>query len=330
MIKKCIVITTINNPTNSILKHIDNCDYDVIIVGDTKTPSSYKKLNCIFLDIQKQENLYPELSQLIPLNHYSRKNIGYLYAIQNSYDIIYETDDDTEPYNNFDYFTNYIKKYSFVSDSNKLWINYYKYFTNKFIWPRGYPLSQINRKDNLIESISNLKPSIICGLIDNDPDVDSIFRLIFTNKIIDWKKNNAIIIDNKNVCVFNTQNTFWVDKTILQCLLLPTSVSQRYCDILRSIIVNYIFRSIDKYIAISSPNAIQYRNYHNLIVDFSDEFDMFIKNETIQEQISTINTNNSIVPMIKSIYNNLCTHKIITQQDIAVLDTWLSETQNYI
>jgi hypothetical protein len=44
--EKCVIITTINKPTEAILKHINNNEYDVIIVGDNKTPDDYNFLNC--------------------------------------------------------------------------------------------------------------------------------------------------------------------------------------------------------------------------------------------------------------------------------------------
>ena len=96
---KCVVITTINPPTATILKHIQNRSYDVIIVGDNKTPSEqYRKLECIYLDVPSQNRLFHELSSLLPFNHYCRKNLGYLYAIKKGYKIIYETDDDNIPF----------------------------------------------------------------------------------------------------------------------------------------------------------------------------------------------------------------------------------------
>ena len=99
---KCVIITTINSPTEAIRRHIANPDYDVIIVGDKKTPDSYKDEDCIFLDVKTQKELFPVLSELIPYNHYGRKNLGYLYAIQQDYKVIYETDDDNIPYDDFD------------------------------------------------------------------------------------------------------------------------------------------------------------------------------------------------------------------------------------
>ena len=51
--KKCVIITTINKPTETIFKHINNKNYDVIIVGDKKTLTiTSSNLNCIFLDTE--------------------------------------------------------------------------------------------------------------------------------------------------------------------------------------------------------------------------------------------------------------------------------------
>ena len=128
--KKCVVITTINKPTETIMKHIYNSNYDLIIVGDNKTPDDYKDLKCIFLDVKLQGELFPEISSLIPYNHYARKNIGYLYAIKYEYDIIYETDDDNIPYDNFDSVLHF-DNLCMISDNNNKWMNIFKYFTKR-------------------------------------------------------------------------------------------------------------------------------------------------------------------------------------------------------
>ena len=66
-----------------------------------KTPDIYKHLNCIYLDLENRKYFISRLSKLIPLNHYARKNLGYLYAIKKGFEIIYETDDDNIPLKKF-------------------------------------------------------------------------------------------------------------------------------------------------------------------------------------------------------------------------------------
>ena len=321
--KKCVIITTINSTTEAINKHISNVEYDVIIVGDIKTPTEYNNLNCIFLDIKKQQELYPTLCELIPYNHYSRKNLGYLYAITNNYDIIYETDDDNIPYDNFDNILKYDNLKIIYEQDNK-WINIFKYFTNNsHIWPRGYPLSLIKTNNNFIIEDTNISPSIINGLVENDPDVDALFRLI-CNHTVSWETNKNIIISNKNICCFNTQNTFWLNKLLFITMLIPSSVSFRYCDILRGIIVNIILKYTNNYMMYSSPNVIQNRNEHNLINDFKSEYSMYINNENILDFIEdNLEKNSNIDVLLLQIYQNLLNHNIITQLDIDILNKWL-------
>jgi FkbM family methyltransferase len=284
--EKCVIITTINKPTETIFKHITNPNYDVIIVGDNKTPDDYKNLNCIYLDISAQNRLFPELSAMFPYNHYCRKNLGYLYAIKKGYKIIYETDDDNIPYDNFDNVLQY-DNIQMISEKNNKWINIFKYFTNNaYIWPRGYPLSLLKTTPNYLIQDTDKTPSIINGLVENDPDVDALFRIICTHQdSIQWEKNKKILIDNTNVCVFNTQNTFWLNPDLFICLLIPSSVSFRYCDILRGIINNIILKKTNNYMMYSSPNVVQNRNEHNLITDFKSEYEMYIHNENILDFI---------------------------------------------
>jgi hypothetical protein len=280
--EKCVIITTINKPTEAILKHINNVDYDVIIVGDNKTPDDYKNLRCIYLDIPSQKKLFPELSELIPYNHYCRKNLGYLYAVKKGYKIIYETDDDNIPYDNFDNILKF-NNLQMITEQNNIWINIFKYFTNNaYIWPRGFPLTLLKNEPNYLIKDTDKTPSIINGLVENDPDVDSLFRIICNHQdSIRWEKNKHILINNKNMCVFNTQNTFWLNPQLFISLLIPCSVSFRYCDILRGIINNIILKQTNNYMSYSSPNVTQKRNEHNLISDFKSEYEMYIHNENI-------------------------------------------------
>ena len=323
---KCVIITTINKPTETILKHINNTEYDVIIVGDNKTPDDYKNLNCIYLDIPAQNKLFPELSELLPYNHYCRKNLGYLYAIKKGYKIIYETDDDNIPYTNFDSILQY-NKLQMITEKNNVWINIFKYFTNNaYIWPRGFPLSLLKNNPNYLIQDTDKTPSIINGLVENDPDVDALFRIICNHQdSIKWDKNKHVLINNNNMCVFNTQNTFWLNSELFICLLLPCSVSFRYCDILRGIINNIILKKTNNYIMYSSPNVIQNRNEHNLISDFKSEYEMYIHNETILNFIeNNIENRTDVKELLFVIYNNLLVNNIITHTDIDILNKWIT------
>ena len=80
-------------------------------------------------------------------------------------------------------------------------------------------------------------------------------------------------------------------------MLIPCSVSFRYCDILRGIISNIILKHTNNYMLYTSPNVIQNRNEHNLIQDFKSEYEMYINNEKILNFIEK-----DIEPKLKYLY----------------------------
>jgi len=332
--KKCVIITTINEPTETIRKHISNSEYDVIIVGDLKTPGTYKNEDCIFLDVENQKKLFPELCDLIPYNHYGRKNLGYLYAIKKGYEVIYETDDDNIPHDNFDSVLELDKNVQTIKENNSSWINIFKYFTNNsWIWPRGYPLSNIKQNPHPDFKFDNSKNkedvAIINGLVENDPDVDAIFRLVCNHAVV-WEKGKKIIISNENTCPFNTQNTFWLDPNLFLGLLIPCSVTFRYCDILKGIVANTLLKYNNKNMAYTSPNVTQLRNEHDLMQDFESEVPMYLANETIVDVLGedvlprqkSIDKNFN-KELMRNIYQKLFNKQIITELDLKICETWL-------
>ena len=105
--KKCIIITTINEPTEQIIYYTKVIGWDLIVVGDSKTnDASYKNIDCIYLGLDEQQSLFPSIYNKIPLKSYTRKMFGYLYAIKNKYEIIYDTDDDNQYIGSLDFFNN--------------------------------------------------------------------------------------------------------------------------------------------------------------------------------------------------------------------------------
>ena len=209
-----------------------------------------------------------------------------------------------------------------INEKNNNWINIFKYFTNNaHIWPRGFPLTLLKNKPNYDIAACDKRPSIVNGLVENDPDVDACFRLVCNQQDqIIWEQNKSIIIDNQNMCVFNTQNTFWLNPELFVSMLIPCSVSFRYCDILRGIITNIILKKTNNYMMYTSPNVVQNRNEHDLIEDLKSEFEMYVHNENILDYIEN-NTHDvtDIKQLLNIIYQNLHDNQVITQNDIDIL-----------
>lgn len=68
--------------------------WKTVVVGDTTTPEDWSWPNCTFLGVDQQEKLGYRILKHLPYKHYSRKNIGYLYAVSHGAKQVYETADD--------------------------------------------------------------------------------------------------------------------------------------------------------------------------------------------------------------------------------------------
>ena len=100
--KKFIVTTTINSPTKATKKFCEMKGWELIVVGDTKTPhKEYERLNCIYLHPDYQEEKYKDLSDAIGWKCIQRRNIGLVDAYNRGADIIATVDDDNIPYDDW-------------------------------------------------------------------------------------------------------------------------------------------------------------------------------------------------------------------------------------
>ena len=101
--KKIIVTTTINEPTEALIKYSNFKDWKLIIVGDLKTPhKKFNKLrNSIYLSPKDQEGISKKLSDAIGWNCIQRRNIGFLLASRLGADIVATVDDDNIPLKNW-------------------------------------------------------------------------------------------------------------------------------------------------------------------------------------------------------------------------------------
>ena len=70
----------------------------MVVVADTKTPPDWNYPDVHFLSLEKQKELFGDFAKHLPYGSYTRKNLGYLYAMMNGAGWIYDTDDDNKPY----------------------------------------------------------------------------------------------------------------------------------------------------------------------------------------------------------------------------------------
>ena len=318
--KKAIVITTINSPTQAIAAFAKKKDYQLIVVGDQKTPEDWAASDTYYLSVKTQRKKFDKLSMLIPYNHYARKNLGYLFAYHNGCEIIVDTDDDNVPYENWSY-PRFNEEY-FLGRSNKLFVNIYTVFTNQNIWPRGLPLNCINNKIKFKQDKKFTKVGVWQSLADIDPDVDAIHRLVI-NKKCKFNEHEPIVLDKHVICPFNSQNTAF-RKELFPLLYLPSFVTFRYTDILRSIIAQPIMWAKGYHLGFTKATVYQERNEHDNFCDFLDEIPMYQTVERVYQICTkTVDQKMSIVENLFNCYEKLVVNNICVEEELNVLNEWI-------
>lgn len=319
-----IVVTTVNSITEGMNRFSRENEWSLLIVSDKKTPKIVsKRSNVTVLDIIWQGKANYEFIKYCPYNHYSRKNIGYVYAILNGATEILDTDDDNIPYENwYDNFNLTEKKYDVVAGPK--YINIYSLFTDKHVWPRGFPLDKIKKQEKIQFGISQEKQAaIIQGLADEDPDVDAIYRMI-DGEIVHFNKRNAVILNSNVYCPFNSQNTLWF-KGAFVYLYLPVSVSFRFTDILRGYVAQRGIWELNRNLAFVSPSVYQERNEHDLMKDFLSEIECYLNVEKVVSILDRLSLTGIPTNDIRTIYEKLYKNGIVQEVELKALEAWLKD-----
>jgi len=338
--KATVVLTTINPPNRKIEKWAEASGNKVIVVGDNKTPSDWKHKDCEFISIGTQKEGGFAISKCLLENHYTRKNIGYLYALKNGASMILDTDDDNFPY--LEKWTELMsgeKESLYLEDQRELtYKNVYTHFSDSStpFWPRGFPLNKVVLENSVItpDEVVPSEGNNVIGLwqcmVDGDPDIDAIHRLIF-KKTPSFIQKSPILFGQNNLCSFNSQNTLWMHKSIFPLLYLPATVSFRFTDILRSYVAQIILDRAEISFGFYPPTSYQERNDHNLMADFESETSMYQRTEEIVSTLDgAVRQNVSIGDNLVNAYSSLEKIDVVDPLELQLIDYWLTDIAKFI
>lgn len=330
--KTIAVLTTINQPNKKVGDWFDITKNKTIVVGDNKTPQDWKHDKCTYYSISDQKKSEFKISCQLPENHYTRKNLAYLFAIKFGASRIIDTDDDNFPdISQWEYLLKSEFEIFEHTPSEKIsFKNIYSYFSNSDIpfWPRGFPLNFINLNESNINltDITNTHTKEV-GLwqcmVDGDPDIDAIHRLVFKSTPT-FKKNGSILMGKDIFCAFNSQNTLWLDSNLFPLLYLPSTVSFRFTDILRGYIAQSVINVSSKNWGFFHATSYQERNDHNLMKDFRSEISMYSNMEEIFQVIyESCKSTNSIDDNLINCYSSLCKNNFVKNEELKILNSWM-------
>jgi hypothetical protein len=212
-------------------------------------------------------------------------------------------------------------------------VNIYNFFTQRKIWPRGFPLEELNGSNRNIP-VSDIKNTIYCpiqqGLADDNPDVDAVFRM--TEQLpLTFEKNGSYYLGRGMWCPFNSQNTTWFED-VFPLLYLPSYCTFRMTDIWRSFVAQRIIWECDWGICFHEATVRQERNEHNLIKDFEEEVPGYINNSKVRRILEALELKkgkNEIGDNLLTCYEELVRNGIISdKRELDLLSTWLEDLKS--
>lgn len=325
------VVTTIFNPSNAVRYIANSNNWCLVVVADIKTPPEEKFMylfgpKVIYLSVEEQIRLYPLLAESIPFSSFSRKNIGYMYAIHSKAKLIWDFDDDNIGIISKQGIAN-LKDYLSTCEENKKnpLFNPYPYFrqTHIRLWPRGFPLDSLKDIDvlpSICSKTTNANLAVIQSLANGQPDVDAIYRMTYDfpfNFTARPDIDKLFLIPQYKYTPFNAQATLWFPRAY-KYLALPISVNGRVSDIWRSYIAEHFFHKANLAVAFSPPYVFHNRTEHNIMADFNVETPLYEQSGTLVKLLSS-----KEYPDIVNLYDDLYKRFYIEEEDLHFIRVWI-------
>jgi hypothetical protein len=263
--KKVIVTTTINPPTKAIEAFQTMKDWDLVVIGDKKTPGDYHLERGIYVTPEEQEKYDRTLSDAIGWNCIQRRNFGLLWAQDLGAEIVAVVDDDNIPYPGWG--ENLLIR-------RQVEVNYYESelpafdpmgaTNHRHLWHRGYPLQLLARRDYSKVRHVHFVPDVQADFWDGDPDIDAVCRM---EHAPECKFEPACFpIASNKPGPFNSQNTFLYARLLKDYFLFP------YVGRMDDIWASYYLQALGAKVVWAKASVYQARNVHNLVRDMKAEY----------------------------------------------------------
>lgn len=269
--KRIIVTTTINPPTEALLKYIAMLEWEMIIVGDTKTPhDEYRALekkhpHVAYLDPETQEKKYKIISDTIGWKSIQRRNVGFLAAYEREADVVATVDDDNIPLLGWGEVIVGSERDIHVYEPAEGVFDPLAATEHKAIWHRGFPVQRLPRKNELKDLGKQARRVLVqANLWNGDPDVDAVCRIALSpdvsfDGVKEWYGSNKI-------SPFNSQNTI-VHRSVMSRYAMLPHVG-RMDDIWGGYLMQHFF---PRSVAYGPATVRQERNEHDLSKDLEAE-----------------------------------------------------------
>ncbi|KAF3666552.1 hypothetical protein T459_13634 [Capsicum annuum] len=289
--EKWIVVSVSDYPSNSIRKLGRIKGWQVLAIGNSRTPKDWNVKGIIYLSLDMQAKLGFRVVDYLPYDSYVRKTVGYLFAIQHGAKKIFDVDDrgdviDDDIGRHFDAELigegarqEVILQYSH-ENPNRTVVNPYIHFGQRSVWPRGLPLENVGEigHEEFYTEIFGGKQYIQQGISNGLPDVDSVFY--FTRKsgleAFDIRFDEhapKVALPQGMMVPVNSFNTIF-HSSAFWGLMLPVSVSTMASDVLRGYWAQRLLWEIGGYVVVYPPTVHRYDRIEGY--PFSEEKDLHV------------------------------------------------------
>ncbi|KAK4759440.1 hypothetical protein SAY87_022571 [Trapa incisa] len=286
-----IVVSVSGPPSDSLRSLVRIKGWQVLAIGNSKTPADWSLKGAIFLSLEQQANLGFRVMKYLPYDSFIRKSIGYLFAIQHGAKKIFDADDRGEVIGgdlgkHFDVELvgegarqDVILQYSH-EDPNRTVVNPYIHFGQRSVWPRGLPLENVGEigHEEYYTEVFGGKQFIQQGISNGLPDVDSVFY--FTRKsgleAFDIRFDDhapKVALPQGMMVPLNSFNTMY-HSSAFWGLMLPVSVSSMASDVLRGYWAQRLLWEIGGNVVVYPPTVHRYDRIE--AYPFSEEKDLHV------------------------------------------------------
>ena len=270
----------------------------VWVVGDKKTPSetrqlcedaSRKGLESVYFGIEEQDILgarHPEFYACIPYNNETRRNLGYLRALEDGCQTLISIDDDNFPTED-DFIGGHLRTGTAVTgellSEPAGYHNVCEHLElrpSRPIFPRGFPF-KLRSHRNGSEYIAAPAAALIgvtAGLWLKEPDIDAITWLNGPVQSVGYAGPEQFTLDQTTWSPINTQNTSVTRELSPAFLTVPMGYDvpggkiQRYGDICGGYFLQAVMRGTPYFASFGRPLVEHRRNPHDYLDDLRFEF----------------------------------------------------------
>ncbi|KAL9232572.1 hypothetical protein vseg_007671 [Gypsophila vaccaria] len=338
---KWIVVSVSEYPTESVKGLVKIRGWQVLAVGNSRTPSDWNLKGAVFLSLEMQSTLGYRVLEYLPYDSYVRKTVGYLFAIQHGATKIFDADNrgdviEADIAKHFDVELvgeqarqEIILQYTH-ENPNRTVVNPYIHFGQRSVWPRGLPLENVGEigHEEYYTQLFGGKQFIQQGISNGLPDVDSVFY--FTRKagletydVRFDEKAPKVALPQGMMVPLNSFNTLF-HTSAFWGLMLPVSVSTMASDVLRGYWAQRLLWEIGGYVVVYPPTVHRFDRAGSY--PFSEEKDLHVNvGRLIKFLVSWRSHKKTLIEKVLELSYVMAEERFWTDKDVQLTAAWLQD-----